>query len=406
MRISEPNAFLSRQHLTRKIQLSCFNVSIKIREETYNAIRVLPTEAHFPVPIIETRPGTPSADTGISPAFFTTKWVKSLGKPPSVNINIAKPTKILCSLYRWSYILSVKDRVIYSFHQTFKDPQYQLSRKFSQLMAMKQPSANKGMSWVPQKQDFHSKFKRIKDGLYNIHNLNIKLAQIVFVLKSTDGSEINFNFGNLRSHLSISNRPERVTNVINLEYLTLGIIMSERKKLLLNPWTFSIEICLFWEPWQNNNNDPQIQISVDSDNLVLDVSPDHIKCIEKIALELKQLVATYTIINSYQGESVVRELSNLTSTEKDHQYYKDDLRAGAFQFVDSATNNADELPLPYQVMFWQQNICAMAWRYPHPRTLTKVRVFPVPFKVTNESEEDLQVISVYISSNFKCIKSG
>lgn len=354
---------------------------------------MLPTETHFPVSIIETRPGIPSADTGIPPAFFTTKWIKSLGKPPSVNINIAKPTRILGSLYRWSYILSIKDRVINSFQHTFNDPQYQLSEKFSKLMAMKQSSAGKIVSWVPQKQDFHSKFKRIKDSLYNIHNLNVKLAQIVFVLKSTDGSEISFNFGNLRSHLSISNRPERVTNVVNLEYLTLGVTMNDRKKLLLNPWTFSIEICLFWEPWQNNNNDPQIQISVDSDNLVLDVSPEHIKCIEKIASELKQLAATYAVINAHQEESFLHDLSNLTSTEKDHQYYKDDLRAGAFQFVDSTTNNADELPLPYQVMFWQQNICAMAWRYPHPRTLTKVRVFPVPFKVTNQTEEDLQVIS-------------
>jgi hypothetical protein len=32
------------------------------------------------------------------------------------------------------------------------------------------------------------------------------------------------------------------------------------------------------------------------------------------------------------------------------------------------------------VVFWQTPP-TMAWRYPQPRTLTRVDVFPVPFKV-------------------------
>lgn len=44
-------------------------------------------------------------------------------------------------------------------------------------------------------------------------------------------------------------------------------------------------------------------------------------------------------------------------------------------------------------MFWNKKFSAMAWRYPQPRALTKVRVFPVPFKISNMSEkEDHQVL--------------
>lgn len=74
------------------------------------------------------------------------------------------------------------------------------------------------------------------------------------------------------------------------------------------------------------------------------------------------------------------------------QHYKDDLRAGAFQFTDASTGgNIEELPLPYQVVFWSGKLSAMAWRYPHPRTLTKVRVFPVPFRTGSEGA-DCQVL--------------
>ncbi|CAH1278988.1 unnamed protein product [Diabrotica balteata] len=43
-------------------------------------------------------------------------------------------------------------------------------------------------------------------------------------------------------------------------------------------------------------------------------------------------------------------------------------------------------------MFWNKSISAMAWRYPQPRALTKVRIFSVPYKRTLGSHDDLQVL--------------
>lgn len=43
-------------------------------------------------------------------------------------------------------------------------------------------------------------------------------------------------------------------------------------------------------------------------------------------------------------------------------------------------------------MFWNKNISAMAWRYPQPRALTKIRVFPVPFKISQDSYDDQKVL--------------
>ena len=69
------------------------------------------------------------------------------------------------------------------------------------------------------------------------------------------------------------------------------------------------------------------------------------------------------------------------------QHYVDDLRAGAFQYVTNEggpDTEAGPEPKPYQVVF-SSRPPAMTWRYPQPRTLTRVTVFPVPFMSASES---------------------
>lgn len=68
-------------------------------------------------------------------------------------------------------------------------------------------------------------------------------------------------------------------------------------------------------------------------------------------------------------------------SEADEQFYQDDLRAGAFQFLE---NSSSDLPLPYQIYFSEHlsnNPPKITWRYPQPRTLTKVEIQPVPLDV-------------------------
>lgn len=71
----------------------------------------------------------------------------------------------------------------------------------------------------------------------------------------------------------------------------------------------------------------------------------------------------------------------MEGSESDEQFYQDDLRAGAFQFIE--TTNSD-LPLPYQIFFSEylsNNPPKVTWRYPQPRKLTKIEILPVPMDV-------------------------
>lgn len=129
----------------------------------------------------------------------------------------------------------------------------------------------------------------------------------------------------------------------------------------------------------------QVQITAESDCILLDITATQLRCVNTVLKDLQDFLALLPNVSNPP------EVNAEKPADKD-QHYKDDLRAGAFQFVDSSTDNADEMPLPYQVMFWTKNISSMAWKYPQPRALTKVRVFPVPYKMALSAQENISVL--------------
>lgn len=102
---------MSKEQLAQKIQISCFDLSLKLSGHEYQSVNHIPTEENYPVNLLETRSGSPDTHTGILPAFLTMKFSKIMGKSSTLDVDISKPTKILCSLSKWSYLLTVKDKV-------------------------------------------------------------------------------------------------------------------------------------------------------------------------------------------------------------------------------------------------------------------------------------------------------
>lgn len=383
--INQPNVFLSKQQIGRKIQISCFDLNLKLNGPEYMPIGHIPTEDDFSINLLETRSGVPHPGTGILPAFFTMKYYKGIGKNANLDIDISKPTKILCSTSKWGYLISIKDKVLDTFRGNRRNL-IVISKNVTKAAAPVEV-----LQYTRTKiGDTYSKFQEIKDFLCGTNSVNVRFNQIIFSIKSDTGHEVNLGMEKLKSHLTLSSRPEKLSNTIKFESITLSVINDDFKKLLLNPWTLSFEFCLFWESWQSLDSDPQIQITAESDCIMLDVSPEQIKCVEIVTKDITEFISTLPLKEKI-NEDLPFEVLRTKPVEKD-QHYKDDLRAGAFQFIDSNSDNADEVPLPYQVMFWNRNLSAMAWRYPQPRALTKVRVFPVPYKMTLGSQDDLLVL--------------
>lgn len=384
--ISQLNLFLSDNTFEKKINFSCFDVYVKTNESKQTYIMGLPTPKDYQVFMLETKAGIPNRDTGILPAFITFKWSKSIGKPLGLSVDFGRPIRVFYSLDKLNHLLYLREHILENIVDLFP-----LNVSNKQLIKSEGQAKGDSSSTI----DSFVKYKRIKDTFKGIHDFNLKVAQIVFVCKTTSGHEMTFSWESCASFLGFSVRPEKIANTLVFKGITVTTNIEDSTNFLLNPWSFTLRSTFFWESWQSYNSDAQAQILIDSDCFNVDVGPEQLKCLTAVIAEGKHLQETFSSSSNEMHSTTTTKAkqTHLNNIERD-QYYKDDLRAGAFQFVDAtSTTEPSERPLPYQVMFWNNGaFAAMAWRYPQPRILAKVRVFPVPFKLTSEQCSNQQVL--------------
>lgn len=174
----------------------------------------------------------------------------------------------------------------------------------------------------------------------NLPDLSISTKQVVLSLKTDSSAEIIISLASLSGSISSLLRPDRIYSNSSIDSFIVSAILNGNIKVLLNPWCCNITVCLLWEPWQNADSIPQVQIQADSDSLYLDFGPEQIKIIKNVMEDCQLLLNE---MKASPSKCKDNEKQIVLSTE---QHYKDDLKAGAFQFVNG---NADELPFPYQV---------------------------------------------------------
>ncbi|CAL7938023.1 unnamed protein product [Xylocopa violacea] len=342
--VNQPNIYFSQQHPAQKVQVSCFDVTMAVGDN--QELVSIPTEKDFKVFMIETKNGDLHPDTGIPPSFITMKYEKTVGKNPQFFIDMGRPTKVHFSLSRLNQIYMTKNKILSCF---VKQQEGTLPEHFDDV---KTPSLMK-----PKK--------------VNCPDLNLCTKQVVVSLITDSGAEIITSLASLSGSISSLLRPDRIYSNTSIDSFIVSATLNGNIKVLLNPWCCNITVCLLWETWLNVDSVPQIQVQADSNSLYLDFGPEQIKIIKNVIEDCRLLLNEFTTTPTKCKDN---ERQIILSTE---QHYKDDLKAGAFQFVNG---NADELPFPYQVIFFTYPQQAMAWRYPQPRTLTKIHVSPVPFE--------------------------
>ncbi|XP_043519945.1 vacuolar protein sorting-associated protein 13B isoform X2 [Frieseomelitta varia] len=343
--VNQPNIYFSQQHPLQKVQVSCFDITMALGDKDNKELISIPREKDFKVFMIETKNGDLHPDTGIPPSFITMKYEKTIGKNPQFLIDVGRPTKIYFSLSRLNQIYIIKSKILSCFIK-----QYEI---------------------MPEQDDNMKKSSVMKSKKINWPDMNVCTKQIVVSLKTDSGAEIIASLASLSGNISSLLRPDRIYSNTSVDSFIISAILNGNIKVLLNPWCCNITICLLWETWLNVESIPQIQVQADSDSLYLDFGPEQMKIMKNVMEDVQLLLNELTRSSS---KCKTNEKQIILSTE---QHYKDDLKAGAFQFVNG---NADELPFPYQVIFFTCPQQSMAWRYPQPRTLTKIHVSPVPFE--------------------------
>ena len=128
------------------------------------------------------------------------------------------------------------------------------------------------------------------------------------------------------------------------------------RHLMLRPWTFNIASSVSWIELG-----PVFNVTARSENFRLDVGPNHLLAVEALQRHLREKLPEFFAETSRPQKSaepaststavqnIARFLSPTTfggTDDKNDQHYVDDLRAGAFQYIEaSSTDNMK----PYQV---------------------------------------------------------
>lgn len=172
--------------------------------------------------------------------------------------------------------------------------------------------------------------------------LHLNTKQIVVSLITNCCSEIILSMSSISGNTSSVIRPERTFGYLAFDSIVISVMNNCRLRVLLNPWSCGITSCLLWEAWQESNALPHIQVQADSESIYLEIGPEQIRNIQS-AISDCQLILDKFKDNKSTNVPKKEETSGHKIVE---QHYKDDLKAGAFQFTDGS---ADELPLPYQV---------------------------------------------------------
>lgn len=372
VRISQPHTFFSKNADTNVTQMSVFDMSIRCGIDKHTVSTTQMSARSFPQLVMETKNGEAHPVTGIPPSLLTTKCTFSPCKLPKIEVDIERPVRVSCSVDIIEFLYQIKHLTLTAVADCYDSfmPEEKLCDAGSQDTLINS---------VPSRRGAHA-----YSVLTHFSNISLNTKQLVLsaVIKKTSDGEVSVSFGTFSGCVSSTMTLQQTASAsLRFNNVTVSTRTSNNQlKLLLHPWTFTVDIVMSWDSWIALSDPPLLRISVESDILAVDISPYQLECLTNFWTEYSKYLMRDK--NTETDEEITPRKSSTDSYASEEQHYRDDLQAGAFQFVDSVGARED-LPLTYQVVFWSGQVPiapTMAWKYPQPRALTKLHLMPIPFK--------------------------
>ncbi|XP_063545729.1 uncharacterized protein LOC134753720 [Cydia strobilella] len=411
--LHQPNLYYWRKKTRKNLQVSLFNAWIGLGAGEKDGSQ----------PLLSTAKGTPDPVTDIPPALATVKIVMPTGGSGpsnysgvkgSVTVDVERPVLLGLSADTLRRLTLINQLVI-------------LLRLVQKNL---QKNSEKGNTTSMRDGDFHTPpFLKLRKFMvsHNLENIVIQMSQL-----GVTGSEGTIGWDSASLQIGAAARPERlVARALLSALLVAAGPPSDRRHVLLQPMMLGMELECSWEAWRRAEDgvsarEPSVRVTLDLDRVTLDVRPEDFAALCRIQLAMDTLadkqvrsmwsrprvyqVRPSTIfsslltlakreqerrssfltcvkedekellapqeessdnLRSYSKRSMSeRALPSLESVEASDQYYKDDLKSGAFKIV-----TGGQFPMAYQVTLHGD---AMSWRYPHPRTVSRITMFPIP----------------------------
>ena len=345
--ISQPHFLTTLTRNSQRLELSFYDSMLNVSPKNYfitcGGHRV-PLQLDFQHPIYQTKPGEPDKKLGIPPALITLKVTDFLNGETKVSLNVERPLKFNLSvaLYRQLQCILKTLRDSSGYDDIVK------------LLVNDEPQ--------PQTTSRSFEFKELA--------LETKQLLLKIPIQQHDG-EISLGVSQIQSKCSMSSSKMMKIST-SIESLIVKTTIGIYGHRFVGPWSFNVNAEV-----DAAHADPSLSLRVKSTLLPIQVGPNHILALDLIKKHWNEHFPSF----ERQPEAADKEqqppsvLANVPSSNasNNEQQFLDDLRAGAFQYV-----SGGELRV-YQVLFNDRER-TMTWKYPQPRTLTRVSVFPVPIK--------------------------
>ncbi|KAH8342100.1 hypothetical protein KR059_012058 [Drosophila kikkawai] len=368
--VSQPS-FMSTQNLKASVtQASIFNVNVNVATPSTGEDNT--DLDQFNEPIFDTLPGQLSS-SGIPPPLLTMRTQYDRLQQKEVDVDLRKPILLRLCETRVKQLASDVIRI------------YTVLNETPCFAVRSQRPVEEG-----------SQLRQMKTNCYNADRLHLSSDRITIKFYDEERSyKCSLVCLDFSTRIKFSARPQKA--VIRS---TLGsIYVQSGGKMLLHPLLMRLSVDLVSEPWCDelliNATFKLNFLHVDAavlSILQLQKAQDGVNRIREYANEeWQQFLYRRPVLGTPEeippcdlikctpsNESIERIKRPLNSTA---EFYQDDLRAGAFQFV--YLNSESVLPMPYQVQIIKKNYGIICWRYPQPRQMTSILIYPVPMPVSH-----------------------
>ncbi|XP_023036340.1 vacuolar protein sorting-associated protein 13B isoform X1 [Drosophila willistoni] len=370
--VSQPS-FMSTQNLRSAItQASIFDFNISVGNAGVENVSDT-VKDQFSDAIFETLPGMLNSSK-IPPPLLTIKTHIDRSHQKEIDVELGKPI-----IFRFceSKIKQLACDVIKIYTVLHESPCFAVR---SERPVVSQPS----------------KLSQLKLQCYNADRLHLSFDGITVKFYDEDLSyKCSVVCLDFSSRIKFNARPQKasIRSTLGAFYIKSG------DKIMLHPLLMRLSADLLSEPWCDQL---LITATLKLNLLHIDASILNILQLRKVQGGLQHIMefintewqqflrhrpvlgepielAPETLLRFTPSQDSVHRSRN--HRKNNAEFYQDDLRAGAFQFVH--LNSESVLPMPYQVQIIKKNYGIICWRYPQPRQMTKIHIYPVPMPVSN-----------------------
>lgn len=330
--IEQPNALISKTAFDRRFQVSIFDIRLDISVMNSSVEKNTPQPSDYRLILLETKPGQTNPATGVPPALITVRCTSVMGKSNDLDIVVARPIKLHFSVDRWQHLMLIQKKLVYCAQ----------NEETIYIKSVSNENEEPSLEFCNPPSVFN-KFNAIKLKAGSLGHITFNTTQLILNLNTMENDELNLAVAGMKAKLAICNRPEKIQSSVGFESISLNLVNSNSRMMLLHPWSFDVYTTLYWESWQHPNDDFLIQINVDSDCLMVNVGPEHIKILQKLNKEYEEIFeeltseTKYTVVQAEEDLSLIEtaysessENSKTTTTpntqQTQDQHYKDDLR--------------------------------------------------------------------------------